>query len=371
MKIGIVCYPTYGGSGILATELGVQLAKEGSQVHFISSSKPARLNIDLSRIFFHQVQVKSYPLFEYIPYGIALSSTIVEVTKKYNLDLIHVHYAIPHAYHAYIAKKILKEKGKHLPVITTLHGTDITLVGRHPSYKHGVEFSINHSDYVTSVSNNLKISTINIFNIKKEIVTIPNFIDHEKYKNKKSSIRHLFANINEKILIHVSNLRPVKRVTDVIKIFEKVQKKIKCKLIIIGEGSEISNVRKLIEYYKLNNQVKLLGNVNNLYEVLSISDIFLLPSELESFGLAALEAMATSIPVIATNVGGLPEVVTQGFSGFLENVADIDSMSKRVIELLSNDKKLNQFKKNAYIDSKRFSKEKIITKYISVYKKCY
>lgn len=368
MKIGIICYPTYGGSGIVATELGAELAKQGNQIHFISSSKPARLNLYLPNIFFHQVQIKSYPLFKYIPYGIALSSKIVEVTKKYNLDLIHVHYAVPHAYHAYIAKQILKEQNKNLPIITTLHGTDITLVGRHPSYKHGVEFSINHSDYITSVSDNLKNKTMKIFNISKEIITIPNFIDHELYKKEKPCIRHLFAEKDEKILIHVSNLRSVKRVTDVVEIFHKVQKKIKSKLIIIGEGPEIEKTEQLIQHYKLNRKVKLLGKINNLHKILSISDLFLLPSELESFGLAALEAMTSYVPVISSNIGGLPEVITHGFSGFLENVSDITSMSERAIELLSNKRKLEYFKRNAYEDSKRFSKEKIVPKYISIYK---
>lgn len=370
MKIGIICYPTYGGSGIVATELGIELAKQKNQVHFISSSQPTRLDIIFSNIFFHQVQVKSYPVFEHLPYGIALSSKIVDVTKKYDLDLIHVHYAIPYAYHAYIAKQILKEKGKNLPIITTLHGTDITLVGKHPSYKHGVEFSINHSDCVTSVSDNLKNHTIDIFNIKNEIITIPNFIDHNHnvYKKKISSIRHLFAKENEKIIIHVSNLRPVKRVTDVIEIFEKIQKKVKSKLIIVGEGVGMENIEQLIEHYKLKDKVKLLGNINKLNHILCISDLFLLPSKLESFGLAALEAMSNSVPVISSNTGGLPEVITHGFSGFLENVGDVESMSNRAIELLSDEVRLKQFKKNAYEDSKRFSKEKVIPKYISLYK---
>lgn len=369
MKIGIVCYPTYGGSGIIATKLGTELAKENKQIHFISSSKPVLLNITFPNIFFHQVKVYSYPLFKYIPYGIALFSTITEVVKKYDLDIIHVHYAIPHAYHACIATKILKEQGKFLPLITTLHGTDITILGKNPAYKNGIEFSINNSDYITSVSNSLKKNTLEIFNINKEIITIPNFIDHNINKKKTIYIRDFFAKQNEKILIHVSNLRPIKRVTDVIEIFKRVEKKINSKLIIIGEGPEISNIKHLIQLYKLKNKVKLLGIMNQLYKILYIADLFLLPSKLESFGLAALEAMSNSVPVISTNTGGLPEVITHGFSGFLEKVGDIKSMSDRAIELLSDENKLKQFKKNAYIDSQRFSTKIIIPKYKTLYEK--
>lgn len=368
MKIGIICYPTYGGSGIVATKLGNELAKKNKQIHFISSSKPPLLNIKLPNIFFHQVKIYSYPLFQYIPYGISLFSTITEITKKYDLDILHVHYAIPHAYHACIAKINLKEKGKYLPLITTLHGTDITILGKHPAYKNGVEFSINNSDYITAVSDNLKKKTLELFKIKKEIITIPNFIHHNNYKNKHTYIRDIFAKKNEKILIHVSNLRPIKRVTDVVEIFKRVEKIIQCKLIIIGEGPEIEKIKHLIQIYNLTNKVRLLGIINKLYKILYIADVFLLPSQLESFGLAALEAMSNSVPVISTNIGGLPEVITHGFSGFLEKVGDIESMSNRVIELLSNEKKLKKFKKNAYIDSKRFSKKNIIPKYQNLYK---
>lgn len=369
MKIGIICYPTYGGSGIVATQLGTELAKENKQVHFISSSKPVLLKISLPNIFFHQVQVYSYPLFKYIPYGIALFSTITEVAKKHDLDILHVHYAIPHAYHACIAKIMLKTQGKYLPLITTLHGTDITILGKHPSYKNGIEFSINHSDYITSVSDNLKKNTLEILNINKEIITIPNFIDHNINIKKKTYIRDFFAKKNEKILIHVSNLRPIKRVTDVIEIFKRVEKKIQAKLIIVGEGPEIENIKHLIQLYKLKNKVKLLGIINKLYKILYIADLFLLPSKLESFGLAALEAMSNSVPVISSNTGGLPEVITHGFSGFLEKVGDVESMSKRAIELLSNEDKLKKFKENAYIDSQRFSKQNIIPKYKKLYEK--
>lgn len=367
MNIGIISHPSYGGSGIVATELGMALADKNHKIHFISYSKPVRLNINSNNIFFHKVYIQSYPLFEYIPYGIALASKIVKVVKTYNLNLIHIHYAIPHSYDAYIAKKILKEEGIHIPIITTLHGSDVNIIGKNPIYKDSVEFSINHSDYITSVSNSLKNDTLKIFNIKKEIIIIPNFIDHNKCMNKNISIRNLYAQKDEKILIHISNLRPIKRVLDLIKIFRKVLKKIKSTLIIIGEGPEFNNLKKIIKFYNLNEKVKLLGNINNLFSILSISDLFLLPSELESFGLGALEAMSHSIPVICSNIGGLSEVVTNKYSGFLEKVGDIDSMAKRSIELLSNQTKLSKFKRNAYIDSQRFQKKKILPKYIKLY----
>ncbi|MCB9201533.1 MAG: N-acetyl-alpha-D-glucosaminyl L-malate synthase BshA [Flavobacteriales bacterium] len=369
MKIGIVCYPTYGGSGIVATELGMELAMQGHCIHFISSSIPARLDVTLPNVYFHQVQAKNYPLFEYIPYGIALSTLIVDITKRYKLDVIHAHYAIPHAYHSFMAQQILKEQGIKLPIVTTLHGTDITLVGKHPTYKSGVEFSINKSDIVTSVSEDLKKVTEDTFNIKKEIITIPNFIDNKLYEEETPCIRKNFANDDEKILIHVSNLRPVKRVSDVIEIFNLVQKEIKSKLIIVGEGPEIENIEYLIEKYNLHEKVHLLGKVNQLQKILCLSDVFLLPSELESFGLAALEAMASSTPVITSNAGGLAEVNENNFSGFIEQIGDVQAMANRAIELLSDENKLNKFKQQAKQQALKFDKDKIIPLYVKVYKK--
>jgi N-acetyl-alpha-D-glucosaminyl L-malate synthase BshA len=367
MNIGIVCYPTYGGSGIVATELGMELALQNNNIHFISSSIPARLDVTLPNIYFHQVQIKSYPLFEYIPYGIALSTLIVEITKNYQLDLLHVHYAIPHAYHAFLAKQILAEDGMKLPIVTTLHGTDITLVGNHPSYKSAVEFSINKSDVVTSVSDDLKKVTYETFNIKREIVVIPNFIDNELYKKKVPCIRRNFAEDDEKILIHVSNLRPVKRVTDVVEIFNLVLKQVKSKLIIVGEGPEIEKIEYLINLYQLHDKVRMLGKINQLHEILCISDVFILPSELESFGLAALEAMASSVPVVTSDAGGLSEVNLNGFSGFIEKVGDVQAMANRVIELLTDENKLSLFKLQAKEQALKFDKKLIIPKYLELY----
>ena len=349
MNIGIVCYPTYGGSGIVATELGMELALQNNNIHFISSSIPARLDVTLPNIYFHQVQIKSYPLFEYIPYGIALSTLI------------------PHAYHAFLAKQILAEDGIKLPIVTTLHGTDITLVGNHPSYKSAVEFSINKSDAVTSVSDDLKKVTYEIFNIKKEIVVIPNFIDNELYKKKVPCIRRNFAEDDEKILIHVSNLRPVKRVTDVVEIFNLVLKQVKSKLIIVGEGPEIEKIEYLINLYQLHDKVRMLGKINQLHEILCISDVFILPSELESFGLAALEAMASSVPVVTSDAGGLSEVNLNGFSGFIEKVGDVQAMANRVIELLTDENKLSLFKLQAKEQALKFDKKLIIPKYLELY----
>lgn len=367
MKIGIVCYPTYGGSGIVATELGMEMAKKGHQIHFISYSLPARLDITRPNITFHQVNIKEYELFHYQPYSLALSTLMVDIAERYGLDLIHVHYAIPHAYAAYIARQILKEKNIKLPIITTLHGTDITLVGQHPVYKSAVEFSINQSDVVTTVSESLKKETYNVFNITKEIVVIPNFIDTNLYDNAGSCIRSNFAHQEEKILIHVSNLRKVKRVTDVIEIFYRVQQKIKAKLLIVGEGSELENARQLIQKYELDDKVKTVGEAKNLMKILMISDVFLLPSEQESFGLAALEAMAAGVPVISSNAGGIPEVNIDGFTGYVENVGDVDAMAQDAINLLSNEEKLKQFKLNAKEHAKSFSLENILPMYEKLY----
>src|SRR5690606_34798851 len=339
MKIGIVCYPTYGESGIVATELGMDLEERGHEVHFISTSLPARLDITQSNIYFHKVYVETYPLFhQYQPYSLALSTIIVDIAQSQGLDLLHVHYAIPHAYAAYFAKQMLLEKGIELPVVTTLHGTDITLVGNHPAYKPAVEFSINHSDKVTAVSESLKKETFEFFNIENEIEVIPNFIDNEQFTPCfNCDCRGKISNEKEKIVVHVSNLRKVKRVEDVIKTFYLIQKEVNSKLIIVGEGPEWENASLLLNDLGIANKVKNLGKVNDLYNVLCSSDLFLLPSEKESFGLAALEAMAARVPVISSNAGGIPEVNIDGKTGFVLPVGDVENMAKKGIELLQNE----------------------------------
>lgn len=369
MKIGIVCYPTYGGSGIVATELGMDLAERGHEVHFISTSLPARLNITLPNIYFHKVNVETYPLFEeYQPYSLALSTIIVDIAQSQGLDLLHVHYAIPHAYAAYFAKQMLLEKGINLPIITTLHGTDITLVGNHPAYKPAVEFSINHSDLVTAVSESLKEETYAFFNIKNEIKVIPNFIDNEQFTPCfNCDCRDRISDETEKVIIHVSNLRKVKRVQDVIKIFNLIQKEVNSKLIIVGEGPEWDNASVLINELGIAHKVKSLGKVNDLYNVLCSSDLFLLPSEKESFGLAALEAMAARVPVISSNAGGIPEVNTDGKTGFVLPVGDVEGMAERGIQLLSDEKLLAQFKENAKQQAWRFDKKNILPLYEELY----
>lgn len=368
MKIGILCYPTYGGSGIVATELGMALAKKGYEVHFISSALPARLDIANPNIFFHKVNVQTYPLFQYQPYDIALSSMIYRAVNLYKLDILHAHYAIPYAYAAFTAKQMLKEEGKDIPLVTTLHGTDITLVGQHPSYKHAVEFSINQSDTITSVSESLKKDTLKFFKITKEIQVITNFIDNSEFMNLNSCKRKQFAEEDEKILIHVSNLRPVKRVEEVLQVFKNVQKNIKSKLIIIGEGPDMEIVTKFMEDNpNLIDKIRLLGKVNDLYKILQLSDVFLLPSEQESFGLAALEAMAASTPVISSNAGGIPEVNLQGETGYLAEVGNVEAMSKYAIKLLSDDELLAEMKVNAKKQAERFDLMNILPIYEKMY----
>ena len=368
MKIGILCYPTYGGSGIVATELGMSLANKGYEVHFISSALPARLDITNPNIFFFFVNVQTYPLFQYQPYDIALSSMIYRVVNLYKLDLLHAHYAIPYAYAAFTAKQMLKEEGKDIPLVTTLHGTDITLVGQHPSYKHAVEFSINQSDAITSVSESLKKDTLQFFNIKKEIQVITNCIDNSVFIKKSDCERKQFADSDEKILIHVSNLRPVKRVEEVLEIFKNVQKKINSKLVIIGEGPDMEKVNQFLEENPdLINKVRLLGKVNDLYRILQLSDVFLLPSEQDSFGLAALEAMAAETPVISSNAGGIPEVNIQGETGFLAEIGNVEAMSNYTIKLLSDEKLLVQLKKNAKEQALRFDLKNILPIYEKMY----
>lgn len=368
MKIGILCYPTYGGSGIVATELGMSLANKGYEVHFISSALPTRLDITNPNIFFHKVNVQTYPLFQYQPYDIALSSMIYRVVNLYKLDLLHAHYAIPYAYAAFTAKQMLKEEGKDVPLVTTLHGTDITLVGQHPSYKHAVEFSINQSDTITSVSESLKKDTLQFFKITKEIQVITNFIDNSDFIGSSSCQRKQFAEEDEKILIHVSNLRPVKRVEEVMQIFKNVNAKVKSKLIIIGEGPDMEKINQFLEENpSLIGKVRLLGKVNDLYKVLQLSDVFLLPSEQESFGLAALEAMAAETPVISSNAGGIPEVNIQGETGFLAEIGNVEAMSNYTIKLLSNDELLAEMKKNAKEQALKFDLRNILPLYEKMY----
>ncbi len=370
MKIGILCYPTYGGSGIVATELGMSLANKGYEVHFISNNLPARLDITNPNIFFHKVNVQTYPLFQYQPYDIALSSMIYRVVNLYKLDLLHAHYAIPYAYAAFTAKQMLKCEGKDIPLVTTLHGTDITLVGQHPSYKHAVEFSINQSDAITTVSESLKKDTLQIFNIRKDIQVINNFIDNKEFINNKTCQRGQFANPDEKILIHVSNLRPVKRIEDVLQIFKNVHAKVKSKLIIIGEGPEMEKITQFLEENpELIDKIRLLGKVNDLYRILELSDVFLLPSEQESFGLAALEAMAASTPVVSSNAGGIPEVNIQGETGFLAEVGNVEAMSNYAIKILSNDDLLATMRENAKKQALKFDLQNILPEYEEMYRK--
>lgn len=369
MKIGILCYPTYGGSGIVATELGMILAQQGHEVHFISSNLPARLDMTRANIFFHKVQVENYPLFKFPPYDIALSSTIYQVVTLYDLDILHAHYAIPFAYSAFYAKKMLKEEGKDIPLITTLHGTDITLVGQHPSYKKAVEFSINQSDAITSVSESLKKDTLRDFNIKKNINVITNFIDNQLFLENNECCRDQFADQGEKLLIHVSNLRSVKRIEDVLAIFKNVQEEIPSKLIIIGEGPDMEKINCFLsENPELISKIRLLGKVNELYRVLKLADVFLLPSEQESFGLAALEAMAAGVPVISSNAGGIPEVNIHGKTGFVADIGDVDTMTKYAKELLSDDILLAEMKVNAKENAELFDIKNIIPQYLTLYK---
>ncbi|TDM00199.1 MAG: N-acetyl-alpha-D-glucosaminyl L-malate synthase BshA [Flavobacteriaceae bacterium] len=369
MKIGIVCYPTYGGSGIIATELGMMLAKKGHQIHFISYSLPARLDITLPNIVFHQVNVKTYPLFEsYQPYSLALSTLMVEIIRNHRLDVLHVHYAIPHAYAAYFAKQILKEENIDIKVITTLHGTDITLVGQNPVYKSAVEFSINQSDAVTTVSQSLKDDTLEVFDIKKEIQVIPNFIDNNLFVHKEGPCpRNNFALPEDKILIHVSNIRKVKRIQDVISVFDKVQKEVPAKLLIVGEGPEAENLQQQVRDLHLEDKVKFMGKINQLHSILCVSDVFLLPSQEESFGLAALEAMAASVPVVSSNAGGITEVNLDGETGFVSNVGDVEKMASDVLSLLKDPEKLAQFKINAQKRALEFDKSKVIPLYEELY----
>ena len=371
MKIAIVCYPTFGGSGVVATELGLALSRRGHEVHFVTYKQPVRLETISSHIRFHEVNVPEYPLFHYQPYELALSSKLVNVVKNYGIELLHVHYAIPHAYAGYMAKKMLEEEGVSIPMVTTLHGTDITLVGNHPFYKPAVTFSINNSDVVTSVSKSLKEDTLKFFEIRKEIEVIPNFIDVSKFKQKTFTDcqRELMANDDEKIITHVSNFRKVKRVDDVVKIFFEIQKKIKARLMMVGKGPERETAERLVRELNISDRVLFLGQSNEIDKILCFSDLFLLPSETESFGLAALEAMIQSVPVISSNTGGLPEVNVDNFSGFLHDVGDIEAMSKSALSILGENSKLMKFKKQAREAAERFDINEIVPMYEKLYEK--
>ena len=368
MNIGIVCYPTFGGSGVLATELGLELSRKGHQVHFITYTQPVRLELLNSNVHFHEVNVPTYPLFHYQPYELALSSKLVDMVKAHKIDVLHVHYAIPHAYAAYMAKKMLNEEGIKIPIVTTLHGTDITLVGSHPFYKTAVTFSINKSDAVTSVSQSLKEDTQRLFNTHKDIKVIPNFIDIDKYKNNfKDCDRDLLALPNERVITHVSNFRPVKRISDVIEVFYRVQKEVPSKLMMVGEGPERKQAEQLCKYYGIQDKVVFLGNSSEVDKILCFSDLFLLPSKTESFGLAALEAMASAVPVISSNSGGIPEVNIEGVSGFLSPVGALDDMAKNAIKIIKDEAVLNKFKKAAQQASTKFDIHKIVPFYEAIY----
>ena len=371
MKIGIVCYPTFGGSGVLATELGKALAEKGHEIHFITYQQPVRLNGFHANIFYHEVRVPSYPLFDYPPYELALASTMVDVILNHDLDLIHAHYAIPHASAAYTAKQIVKQKtGRIVPVITTLHGTDITLVGRDKTYEPVVTFSINESDCITAVSENLRAETFKHFDIKKEIEVIHNFVDVHRYNKKPvAAFRQVIAPHNEKIIIHASNFRKIKRIDHVMEIFKNIHAALPAKLLMVGDGPERPFAEDLTRQYGLDADVRFLGKQEQMEEILAVSDVFLLPSEYESFGLAALEAMAASTVVISSDAGGLNEININGVTGYTSPVGDVADMSKNAIELLLDETKLKTFKQNALKEAKLFDMQHIIPKYEALYRK--
>ena len=368
MKIGIVCYPTFGGSGVVATELGIELSKKGHEVHFITYSQPVRLDALSSNLHYHEVNVPDYPLFKYEPYELALSSKLFDVISKHKIDVLHVHYAIPHAYAAYMAKKILNENGYNIPIITTLHGTDITLVGNHPFYKPAVTFSINKSDIVTCVSKSLMEDTREFFGITKEIKVIPNFIDIDKYDKKHNLCeRNMIADGDEKIIVHVSNFRPLKRIQNVLEIFKKINEKINSKLIMVGDGPDKKKAKEFLRKHDLRNKVIFLGKTNQVDEILCSSDLFLLPSEKESFGLAALEAMALKVPVISTNAGGLKDLNINGNSGYTSDVGDVDSMAQNAIKILTDNSLEKKYRTQAFENAKKYDIKKVIPLYEEIY----
>lgn len=369
MKIGIVCYPTFGGSGVVATELGKALAANGHQVHFITYSQPARLDFFSENLFYHEVSVSKYPLFDYPPYELALASKLVDVVRFENLDILHVHYAIPHASAAFMAKQILATYGIHIPVVTTLHGTDITLVGKDPIYKPVVTFSINQSDGVTAVSQNLKEDTYKHFDIESDIRVIPNFVDMQRFSLKpKNHFKIAIAPNNERIIVHTSNFRKVKRTQDVIYIFEQIRKVVPSKLLMVGDGPERVYCEQLCRDLKICSDVRFLGKQDAVEEILSVCDLFIMPSESESFGLAALEAMACKVPAITSNAGGLPELNINAVTGYMDPVGDVDAMAKHAIEILGDNFRLSQFKENALNRAKEFDLGLILPVYENFYK---
>lgn len=368
MKIGIVCYPTFGGSGVVATELGKALANTGHQVHFITYSQPARLDFFSENLYYHEVAISQYPLFDFPPYETALASKLVDVVRFEGLDILHVHYAIPHASVAFLAKQILKSYNIDIPVVTTLHGTDITLVGKDKSFSPVVTFSINQSDGVTTVSQSLKEQTLDYFKIENDIRVIPNFIDLNRFQNKNHEhFKRAIAPNNERILVHTSNFRTVKRVEDVVRIFNKVIQSIPCKLLLVGDGPDRRNVEELARDLDITDHIRFLGKQDAIEEILSIADLFIMPSGSESFGLAGLEAMACKVPVISSNTGGIPELNEDGFSGYLSDVGDIEEMAENAIKILKEDKILNQFKENALKRAQDFELSKIVPIYESFY----
>ncbi len=368
LKIGIVCYPTYGGSGVVATELGKALADKGHEIHFITYSQPVRLASLHKRVRYHEVVVSDYPLFIYPPYELVLASKMIEVAKYEKLDLMHVHYAIPHASAAITAKQVLAEEGIHLPVITTLHGTDITLLGKDASFEPVISFAINKSDAVTAVSNSLKNDTYKLFGINRDIEVIPNFLNLDKTEfSGRQELRDEYATPDEKILIHVSNFRPVKRIEDIIDVFARIKDQIPSQLVLLGDGPERTRAEQKCRQLGIYEKVTFVGNVKNPMELLNIGDVFMLPSESESFGLAALEAMAVGLPVISTNTGGLPEVNRHGVTGMMSDVGDVEDMAKNVLFLLSDEKRLKKFSDNARIRATDFSLDKILPQYEALY----
>ena len=370
MKIGIICYPTYGGSGVVATELGKELSQKGHEVHFITYNQPFRLDIFEKNIYYHEVRVTDYPLFEFPPYELVLSSKLVDVVKYEKLDLLHVHYAIPHASAAYMAQQILADQGIHVPFITTLHGTDITLVGKDPSFEPVISFAINKSDAVTTVSKSLKMDTYEHFAVDREIEVIPNFINMEQYAFSESlADKRCYAPNGERIITHISNFRKVKRVQDIVKFFADLIKHTPAKLLLVGDGPERSSIELMCRKLGICHSIKFLGKLRSTKSILSISDLFILPSEFESFGLAALEAMACSVPVISTNTGGLSEVNIHGVSGFLSNVGDTDDMVKNALTILKDESTLKKFKKNALETAKTFDILQVLPLYEHLYEK--
>lgn len=370
MRIGIICYPTFGGSGVVATELGKELAMKGHEVHFITYDLPVRFDRFLSNLHYHEVRVSDYPLFDYQPYELVLASRIVDVVKHEGLDILHVHYAIPHASAAYMAQQILKTEGIYIPFVTTLHGTDITLVGKDASFEPVITFAINRSDAVTAVSESLKADTYEHFNVQREIEVIPNFIDLKRYEGcSTEGVMKAFAPNGERLLLHTSNFRPVKRVEDVVQVFSKVRKEIPSKLLLAGDGPDRPKIEALCRKLGTCDDVHFLGKLKNIEEVYSIADLFLLPSETESFGLAALEAMASKVPVISSNTGGIPEINEHGVTGFLSDVGDTDDMARNALKLLKDDALHARFKEAAYQKAKQFSEDSIIPIYEELYER--